>query len=265
MVDSIASRATPERVRLVAPSRAIVEHHMSDGLSSIHALLVEDDARLAGLTAKYLEGYGVVVTIVDNGLEAVQVAGSTAFDVVLLDVMLPGQDGLAVCRELRHRSDVPIIMVTARGDEVDRIVGLEGGADDYLPKPFSPRELLARIRSQVRRSRGQVGPRVERALSVGGLVLDPPTLTVTLDGAPISLTAYEFSLLYALAEHPGRVLSREMLLERAKGSAEEAFDRSIDVRISRLRAKLGDDSKHPRLLKTVRGAGYVLAIDGSAP
>ena len=227
----------------------------------MHVLLVEDDERLARLTARYLEGHGVVVSVARDGEEAVEVARRTSFDAVLLDLMLPGKDGLEVCRELRQRSDVPIIMVTARGEEVDRVLGLEGGADDYLAKPYSSRELLARVRAQVRRARGQTGPRRSDVLEVGPLRLDPDALAVTLDGRPVVLTAYEFALLQALAERPGRVLSREALLDRAKGSAEEAFDRSIDVRISRLRAKLGDDPKSPRLLKTVRGAGYLLAVE----
>ena len=149
-------------------------------------------------------------------------------------------------------------MVTARGEESDRVLGLEVGADDYVTKPFSPRELLARIRATVRRGRGQAGP-AQQTLQVGGLVLDPGKMTVVLDGQPIEVTAYEFSILRALAQRPGRVLSREQLLDLAKGSAEQAFDRSIDVHVSRLRAKLGDDSRSPRLLKTVRGVGYLLA------
>jgi len=149
-------------------------------------------------------------------------------------------------------------MVTARTEEADRVLGLEVGADDYVTKPFSPRELLARIRATVRRVRGQAGP-TQQTVQVGGLVLDPQKMTVTLDGNPIDVTAYEFSILRALAQRPGRVLSREQLLDLAKGSAELSFDRSIDVHVSRLRAKLGDDSRNPKILKTVRGAGYLLA------
>jgi DNA-binding response OmpR family regulator len=172
--------------------------------------------------------------------------------------MLPGRDGVEVCRQLRGRSDVPIIMVTARGEESDRVLGLEVGADDYVTKPFSPRELLARIRANVRRVRGQAGPAPE-TIQVGGLVLDPAKMTVALDGNPIDVTAYEFSILRALAQRPGKVLSREQLLDLAKGSADLSFDRSIDVHVSRLRAKLGDDSRSPKILKTVRGVGYLLA------
>jgi DNA-binding response OmpR family regulator len=179
---------------------------------------------------------------------------------VLLDLMLPGKDGLEVCRELRARSDVPIIVLTARGEEADRVLGLELGADDYLAKPFSPRELLARIRAVVRRARGRAGPEAG-VVRVGGLVVDPAARRVTLDGRDIALTGYEFALLDALARRAGRVLSREQLMELAGGNAEEAFDRSIDVHVSRLRQKLGDDPKRPRLIKTVRGAGYLLAAE----
>jgi len=225
---------------------------------TIKVLLVEDDERLAQLTARYLDSHGVVVTIARDGLEGQAEALRRQYDCIVLDLMLPGRDGLEVTRELRGRTDVPILMVTARGEEADRVLGLEVGADDYVTKPFSPRELLARIRATVRRVRGQAGP-AHQAIQVGGLVLDPQKMTVTLDGNPIEVTAYEFSILRALAQRPGRVLSREQLLDLAKGSAELSFDRSIDVHVSRLRAKLGDDSRSPKILKTVRGIGYLLA------
>jgi len=224
---------------------------------AIVALLVEDDQKLAALTAEYLKGHGVEVLVCGDGASALQEARRTRFDVVLLDLMLPGRSGLQVCRELRERSDVPILVLTARGEEADRVLGLELGADDYLTKPFSPRELLARIQAQGRRARGQAGPSA-RPIAVGELLLDPPALRATLGGRELLLTAYEFHLLRALAERAGHVVSRERLLELVRGSAEEAFDRSIDVHISRLRAKLGDDPKRPRILKTVRGAGYQL-------
>ncbi len=227
-------------------------------LPSIKVLLIEDDARLAQLTARYLESHSVLVTIASDGIEGQAEALRRQYDCIVLDLMLPGRDGIEVTRELRARTDVPIVMVTARGEEADRVLGLEVGADDYVTKPFSPRELLARIRATVRRVRGQAGP-AKQAICVGGLVLDPQRMTVTLDGRPIELTAYEFSILRALAQRPGHVLSREQLLDLAKGSAELSFDRSIDVHVSRLRAKLGDDSRSPRLLKTVRGVGYLLA------
>jgi DNA-binding response OmpR family regulator len=225
---------------------------------TVAALLVEDDLRLARLTGEYLSGHGVVVSHVADGRRALEEAQRGRWDVVLLDLMLPGRDGLDVCRELRSRSDVPIIILTARGEEADRVMGLELGADDYLAKPYSPRELLARIRAVTRRARGLAGPRSD-ALEVGALRLDPSARRVTLDGAEIPLTGYEFDLLRALAERAGHILSREQLMERVRGSAEEAFDRSIDVHVSRLRQKLGDDPKRPRLIKTVRGVGYLLA------
>jgi DNA-binding response OmpR family regulator len=223
-------------------------------------LLVEDDLRLATLTREYLQGHGVVVVHVADGRRGLEEALSGRYEAVLLDLMLPGKDGLEVCREIRTRSDVPILILTARGEEADRVMGLEIGADDYLPKPFSPRELLARIRAVVRRAKGRAGPQAS-AVRVGDLLVDPAARRVTLRGKEIALTGYEFSLLDALARRAGRVLTREQLMELARGSAEEAFDRSIDVHVSRLRQKLGDDPKRPRLIKTVRGAGYLLAGD----
>jgi len=230
--------------------------------TTLTALLVEDDLRLATLTREYLESHGIVVTLESDGRRGLAEALQRRYDVVLLDLMLPGKDGLEVCRELRTRSDVPIVVLTALGEEADRVMGLELGADDYLGKPFSPRELLARIRAVTRRARGRAGPSLE-VVRVGQLVVDPGARRATYLGKEISLTGYEFALLRALAERAGRVLSREQLMEIAKGSAEESFDRSIDVHVSRLRHKLGDDPKHPRLLKTVRGVGYVFA-DGTS-
>ncbi|HEX4621224.1 MAG TPA: response regulator transcription factor [Myxococcaceae bacterium] len=222
----------------------------------IAALFIEDDVRLARLTAEYLGGHGVRVTHVADGTRGLEEAQRGPFDVVLLDVMLPGKSGLDVCRELRERSDVPVILLTARGEEADRVMGLEIGADDYLPKPVSSRELLARIGAVVRRARGKVGP-ARKTIKVGALLVDTSAHRATLRGHELPLTGYEFAILRVLAERAGRVLSREQLMELAKGSAEESFDRSIDVHVSRLRQKLGDDSR--RLLKTVRGVGYLLA------
>jgi len=225
---------------------------------TLQALLVEDDARLAALTREYLGGHGVAVEVVSDGRRGLAEAQRGRWDVVLLDLMLPGLSGLELCRELRARSDVPIIVLTARGEEADRVMGLELGADDYLAKPFSPRELLARIRAVTRRAKGRAGPAL-KAVKVGALVIDPSARSVTLRGRAVDLTAYEFALLHALAGRAGRILSREQLMEFARGSSEDSFDRSVDVHVSRLRQKLGDDPKRPRLLKTVRGAGYVLA------
>jgi two-component system OmpR family response regulator len=226
-------------------------------MTGIHALLVEDDAKLARLTADYLEHHGLSVTRVGDGPAAIREGLRPDIDVVVLDLMLPGCDGFEVCRELRKSSHVPIIAVTARAEVADRVLGLELGADDYMTKPFAARELLARIQAVIRRVRGKSGP-TARELQVGKLVLDVTSLNASLEGRPLHLTSYEFALLRVLADHAGRVLSREQLLELAKGNADEAFDRSIDVRISRLRHKLGDDSRHPLLLKTIRGSGYML-------
>lgn len=228
---------------------------MTDGV--IHILLVEDDSRIARMTAEFLTRYEVVVSLAGDGNDALRQVQQVRFDAIVLDLMLPGMPGLDVCRAIRARSDVPILIVTALAEESDRVIGIEHGADDYVTKPFSARELLARIRAVVRRARGQLRP-LNQVVSVGPLRLDPATLRASLAGRDLELTSYEFSLLYALAERAGQVLSREQLLDLANGGAEESFDRSIDVRIWKLRQKLGDNARKPRLLKTVRGAGYVL-------
>jgi DNA-binding response OmpR family regulator len=230
----------------------------------IRVVYIEDDERLATLTARYLESHDVSVLVSTEAREGIATVLRDRPDVVLLDVMLPGQNGLDVCRELRSHVDTPILMVTARGDEGDRVVGLEGGADDYIAKPFSSRELLARIRAQARRARGRSGPSPE-VLQVGALTIDAASRSATLHGQDLALTTYEFALLRAFAERAGRVLTRDRIMEIVRGAADEVFDRSIDVHISHLRQKLGDDSRKPRLLKTVRGIGYMLAGQRSAP
>lgn len=226
---------------------------------TIAVVLVEDDERLARLTAKYLESHGVRVTVAADGPTGLATAIKERPDAILLDLMLPGMDGLEVCRQLRTRTDAPILIVTARGEEAERVLGLEGGADDYIAKPFSSRELLARIRAHARRHRGQTGPR--KQLRVGALDIDVEAMRAIYEGVPLQLTTYEFMLLRALAERPGRVLSREQLVDIVRGSPDEAFDRSIDVHVSHLRAKLGDDPRNPRAIKTVRGVGYMLAVE----
>ncbi|QSQ11411.1 response regulator transcription factor [Myxococcus landrumensis] len=231
---------------------------MNSPSAHLDVLLIEDDSHLARLTAEYLERYGVRTCIARDGELGLQEASRRSFDAILIDIMLPRKDGLTVCRELRARSAVPILMLTARGEEADRVMGLELGADDYLAKPFSSRELLARIQALVRRSRGHLGPSRE-VLRVGELTLDRAAMKATLKGQALPLTQHEFALLLGLAERAGRVLSREQLLELAKhGGVDGPVDRAIDVHVSRLRQKLGDDARHPRLLKTVRGVGYVL-------
>lgn len=229
-------------------------------LPGIRVLLVEDDHKVALLTKEYLETYGLSVLHVSDGAAAIrQAQQSPDFDLIVLDLMLPEKDGFEVCRTIRQRSHVPILVVTARVDIADKVLGLELGADDYLTKPFSAREMLARIQALVRRARGRAGP--VGLLRAGPLVLDNAGQKATLDGRELPLTSYEFSLLQVLMEHKGRVLSRERLLDLAKGGADEVFDRSIDVRISRLRHKLERDPRHPQLLKTIRGTGYMLATE----
>jgi DNA-binding response OmpR family regulator len=223
------------------------------------ALLVEDDARLGAMVSEYLGRHDLDVTVVPDGERGLAALRRGRFDVVLLDVMLPGVDGFEVCRRIRAASElaaVPVIMLTARGDDVDKIVGLELGADDYLAKPFNPRELLARIRAVLRR--GRAAATAPARFRAGRLEIDFDAREVTVGGKRQALTSYEFDVLAVLARAAGRVLSREQLLDRLRGAEYEAFDRSIDVHISRLRQKLGDDAKRPQLLKTIRGAGYML-------
>ena len=251
----------PTRCR-VSPAQGWNTGRVSD--TAIRVLYVEDDDRLARLTSEYLGSHGVEVHIVPRGDIAIADIAKIRPDVVLLDLMLPGMDGFEVCRQLRARHATPIIMVTARIEEADRVRGLEGGADDYVTKPFQSRELLARIRAQARRGRGEVGPKAER-LEVGPLVLDTSTMEVTLRGKPLALTTNELTLLHALAQRAGRVMDREQLLQLVHGAADEAFDRSIDVIVSRIRSKLEDDPKNPRLLKTIRGVGYMLTPGDTIP
>jgi len=219
-------------------------------------LLIEDDSRLAGMVAEYLGKAGFHVIHAENGTRGLALHGREAFDAVILDLMLPDADGLEICRLIRSRSDGPILMLTARGDPMDRVVGLEMGADDYLPKPFEPRELLARLRAILRRARA--GPKPD-VLRYGRLEIDRGSREVRLDGAARPLTGYQFALVLALAEHAGRVMSRDALMDLIKGEPLAAFDRSIDVHVSRIRAAIEDDPKKPRRIITVRGAGYVFA------
>ena len=228
-------------------------------------LMIEDDQRLAAMVETYLAGNGYAVTHAGTGaagLTALRNDDEERFAAVLLDLMLPDGDGLDICRRIRAlpppADSVPMIMLTAKGDPFDRVVGLEMGADDYLPKPFEPRELLARLRAVLRRPR-QSGVMPAPTLRFGRLEIDRDARAVLLDGRPCTLTAYQFDLLAALAERAGRVLSRDQLIDALKGEAHEPFDRSIDVHIARLRAVLEDDPKHPKRIITVRGSGYVFA------
>jgi DNA-binding response OmpR family regulator len=227
----------------------------------LRVLIIDDDRDLGGLIKQYLEPLGYTVALEYDGPGGVERALGETFDAIILDVTLPGMDGFEVLKRLRARSDVPILMLTSRGEETDRIVGLEMGADDYLPKTFSSRELLARLRAVMRRntrSESATAPRDEAEIVVGGLRINPAARVVLLDNQPLSLTALEFELLASLARARGRVKSREQLIETIAERNYDGLDRSIDVHIWSLRRKLGDDPKNPRFIQTVRAVGYML-------
>src|SRR6185503_11108719 len=219
-------------------------------------LLIEDDTRLAEMVRDYLGEAGFRVTRAADGAAGLSLHSREPFDAIVLDLMLPDMDGLKVCSQIRARASTPILMLTARGDAMDRVVGLEMGADDYLPKPFEPRELLARLKAILRRSKAD---RKSEVLRFGRLEVDRDAREVRLDGEARPLTSYQFDVLLVLAEHAGRVMSRDVLMDLLKAQPLEAFDRSIDVHISRIRAAIEDDAKKPRRVITVRGAGYVFA------
>ena len=228
-----------------------------------HLLIVDDDKEIRNLLTEYLEQAGYRVSAVGDGKAMRRALEANRIDLVILDLMLPGEDGLTLCRELRSRTNMPVLMLTARGDEVDRIIGLEMGADDYLAKPFNPRELLARIKSVVRRAQAlptNMETDTVHTLRFAGWTLDVATRNVTAaDGLVVPLSGAEYRLLRVFLDHPQRVLAREQLLELANGREAILFDRSIDVLVGRLRKRLRDDSREPTLIKTVRGEGYVLA------
>jgi DNA-binding response OmpR family regulator len=231
----------------------------------MRVLIIDDDRELCWLIRDYLEPLGYSVNAAHNGPEGLERALAEPFGAVILDVMLPGMDGFEVLKRIRHQSDVPVLMLTARGEEADRIVGLEVGADDYLPKTFSTRELLARLRAVTRRTARAAAPIEEDAepeIVVGQLRLRPGMRRVELDGKPLDLTALEFDLLACLARSRGRVKSREQLLESVAERDYDVFDRSIDVHIWSLRKKLGDDPKNPRYIRTYRSVGYMLINPG---
>ncbi len=229
-----------------------------------HILVVDDDREIRELLARFLERHRLRVTAVRDGREARRAWPQGHYHLVVLDLMLPGESGLDLARWLRTQADTPIVMLTAMGEETDRIIGLELGADDYVPKPFNPRELLARIRAVLRRAGEAADRRIEntgaQALCFGGWTLEPARRRLlNPDGVEVPLTGGEFDLLHALVERPNRVLTRDMLLDLLRGRQAGPFDRAIDVAISRLRRKLEDDGRHAQLIKTVRGGGYVLA------
>ena len=227
-------------------------------------LMIEDDERLGAMLREYLDPLGLEVTTRKTAREGLDCLRRESFDALVLDVMLPDLDGFEICRRVRAESDVPMLMLTARGDETDRIVGLELGADDYLAKPFNPRELHARLRAILRR-RTAPGSRRAGVLRFGRLDIDRDARVVRVDGAERALTSHQFDLLCALADSAGRVLSRDTLMNRVRGEGLEAFDRSIDVHVSRIRAAIEDDPKHPRRILTVRGVGYVFARSQDEP
>ena len=214
-------------------------------------LIIDDDRKLSGLLSAYLGGGGFEVLTAGNADDGLRLLRSDRPDIVVLDVMLPGMDGFEACRAIRKASEVPIIMLTARGDVTDRVVGLELGADDYMPKPFEPRELVARIQAILRRGRSS-----EEVWTFGALRVDPQRRSAYLNEQQVPLTTAEFDLLELLIRSRGRVLSRGNILDQVKGESWDAFDRSIDVLVSRLRTKLDDDPRQPRWVRTVRGSGY---------
>ena len=228
-----------------------------------HILVVDDDAETRSLLQQYLQRQGYRVTSAADGkaLRGALLTGRP--DLIVLDLMLPGEDGLQLCRDLRTRSNLPVIMLTARGEETDRIVGLEMGADDYLAKPFNPRELLARIKSVLRRARAlpeNLEPDAVKSYRFAGWTLDPDTRNLTApDGVVVPLSGTEFKLLRVFLAHPNRVLSRDQLIELMISREAGPFDRALDVQVSRLRQRLREDAREPRIIKTVRGEGYVLA------
>jgi DNA-binding response OmpR family regulator len=220
-------------------------------------LVVDDNARIVEILQAYLVEAGFDVRTAHDGAAALNLARESKPDLALLDVMLPGLDGIQLTRTLQQEMDLPVILVTARVEEVDRLIGLEVGADDYITKPFSPREVVARVKAVLRRVDRQPGAGHDQPLiTIGGLSLDPARRTVTVDGEPVEMTRTEFDLLAAMAAHPGRVYSRTRLLEIASGEAYEGYERTVDAHVKNLRRKLGEDSKDPRYLYTVFGVGY---------
>lgn len=221
-------------------------------------LIIDDDRKLAGMLVEYLRPRGLEADTALDATRGLSELGRRAYDAVVLDVMLPDLDGFETLKRLRAASDVPVLMLTARGDPEDRVVGLELGADDYLPKPFDPRELLARLRAIMRRRR-TAADAAPAALRFGRLEIDPAARQARVDGEVRPLTGHQFDILHLLARHAGRVLSRDTILERLRPDPGESFDRSIDVHVSRIRAAIEDDPRRPRRIVTVRGAGYQLA------
>ncbi len=231
--------------------------------ASTRVLIIDDDEKLSALLMEYLTQFGFSVRAVPEPESGLRALKHDPPDIVILDVMLPDMDGFSVCRKVRESSRVPIVMLTARGDVMDRIVGLELGADDYLPKPFEPRELVARMQAVLRRGASTTTDEPQ-TVRVGGLEVNWSTRDANLEGQALALTTAEFELLGLLVRNRGRVLSRERIMDETRGIDWEAYDRSIDVLVSRLRQKLGDDAKRPAFIRTVRGAGYCFIGGGDA-
>lgn len=227
---------------------------------SLRVLLIDDDARLSELLIGYFADHDVSLTSARDGASGLDALARSAFDAVLLDVMMPGLDGLEVLRRIRGKSRIPVLMLTARGDEADRVVGLELGADDYVPKPFSPRELLARLRAVLRRAQPEA---TSERIAIGGVEVDVGARTAKVAGELVDLTGLELDLLVALMRRAGRVVPREALLSEAGREDIVVSERTVDVHISHLRRKLGDDPRSPKLIRTVRGVGYVFVRDGA--
>lgn len=261
--------------------RAALNYQVMNAAEPVRILVVDDDPALRDLLSDYLTANGFVVDAVNDGVEMLARLGRAMPDVIVLDLMLPGEDGLSLARGLRKTSDVPILMLSARGEEIDRVVGLEVGADDYLAKPFSPRELLARLRALLRRSRApfaasatlaeapatSLAPgtgRPDHLHSFGPFTLDTDAWRLLRDGVEVAVTSGDIALLRIFVEHPNRVLSRDTIVERLKGYERDAFDRSIDVRVTRLRRKIEVDPAHPDFIRTVRGEGYLFHPPGAA-
>ncbi len=223
-------------------------------------LIVDDDPGLRELLTEYLSANGLAVEAVADGEEMRRAIARTPPDAIVLDLMLPGEDGLSLARGLRSHSDVPILMLSARGEEIDRVIGLEVGADDYMPKPFGPRELLARLRALLRRARANPAPAGEGSAELhrfGPFTLDLAAHRLLRDGMEVHITTAEFELLRIFVEHPGRVLSRDTIVDRIKGYDRDPFDRSVDLRVTRLRRRIEDDPANPHYIRTVRGEGYL--------
>ena len=250
---------SPSELFFQNSSATIVTDLMNSLANPYQVLLVEDDQELASMVTDFLLPHGFYVSVEQRGDVAVKRIPQENPDVVILDISLPGLDGISICKKVRDHYSGAIVMLTARGEEADEVLGLEAGADDYLAKPVRPRALLARLRSHLRRVPSP--DQEQQPVIVGSLQVDPTRRSVEISGEPLNLTTAEFDLLYFMAKHPGQTLSRNDICQEIHGMRYDGLDRSIDLRISRLRKKLGDDPTHPRRIKSVRGVGYILSVE----